>query len=54
MTKLTAKEKAMDGPQKDWTDVKVMTYMMEVRGYTEERLSNFMRGWVKVKQGRPV
>lgn len=54
MDKLTAKEKAMDGPQKDWSDTKVMTYMMEVRNYSGDKLANFMRGWVKVKNGRSM
>lgn len=52
--KLSEADKKLDSPQKDWPDVKVMEFLKIVRGMSDERISGFMRGWVKVKQGRSV
>ena len=51
---LSAADKKLESPGKDWPDVKVMAYLSEVRGMKEEAIIGYMRGWQKVKQGRSV
>ena len=52
--KLSAADKELISPQKDWPDAKVMEYLKVVRGMNDEAIAGFMRGWIKVKQGRSV
>lgn len=52
--KLSAADKELSSPQKDWPDAKVIEYLKVVRGMSDEGMAGFMRGWIKVRQGRSV
>ena len=48
MAALTKADKEREIPDKKWSDDKIITYLKQVKGMSEDRAYSFLRGWKQV------